>query len=314
MAQKYSAIIKELGKDRVKRNEPLSAHTTFGIGGPADLFYEGKTTDELAGAIKLARKLKISYFILGGGSDLLVSDAGFRGLAIRVKTSDCRVKNGLLSAEAGTPTAYVLNTALKNDLTGLEFLSGIPGTIGGAVVCNARAHFLGDFFKKPLSIGDAVTRIEILTPDGEIKKFPGKHYPHTLSSSSIRESGDIILSVEFKLKKGVSKKARQYIKDYKEFRKDQPYQKYPTPGSIFQNPPGKAAGWLINQCGLKGKQKGDAQISSKHANFIVNLGKAKASDVVQLIKLAKKEVFKKFGIRLKEEICLIGFDKSRLTR
>jgi len=287
----------------------MARHTTFGIGGPADLFYEVKTREELIKVVRLARKLKIPYFILGGGSNLLISDAGFRGLAIKVKTFGCRVKNELLSAEAGTPTAYVLNIALKNDLTGLEFLSGIPGTIGGAVLCNARAHFLGDFLKKPLSIGDVVTIIEVLTPSGEIKKFPGKHYSHTLSESSIRESGDIVLSVEFELKKSVSKKARQYIKDYKEFRKGQPYQKYPTPGSIFQNPSEKSAGWLIEQAGLKGKKIGNAQISPKHANFIVNLGRATADDVVQLIKLAKREVKKKFGVELEEEICLLGFDR-----
>lgn len=309
MAQKHSEIVKKIGKIQVKRNEPLAKHTTFDIGGPADLFYEAKTSEELVKAVKLARKLKIPYFILGGGSNLLVSDLGFKGLAIKVKTFGCRVKNKVLITETGTPTAYVLNTALNNDLTGLEFLSGIPGTIGGAVFCNARAHFLGDFLKKPVSIGDVVSKIEVLTPNGMIKKFSGRHYPHTLSQSSIKKSGDIVLSVEFRLKKGISKKAKQYIKDYKEFRRDKSYQNYPTPGSIFQNPPRKSAGWLIDQCGLKGKQIGDAQISPQHANFIVNLGKAKAKDVIQLIKLAKKEVFKKFGIKLEKEICLIGFDK-----
>lgn len=309
MAQKYSQIIKELGKNRVKQNEPLAAHTTFGIGGSVDLLYEARTKEELIKAVELVRKLKIPFFTFGGGSNLLVSDLGFRGIAIKVKTFGCRVKNERLYAESGTPTAYVLNTALKNDLTGLEFLSGIPGTIGGAVVCNARAHFLGDFLKKPLSIGDVVNRLEVLTLDGKIKKFPRKHYRHSLSESSIKKTGDIILSVEFELKKGVSQKAKQYLKKYTEFRRVQPYQKYPTPGSIFQNPPGKAAGWLIDQCGLKGKRIGNAQISPQHANFIFNLGKATTDDIVQLIKLAKKEVKKKFGIRLKEEICLIGFDK-----
>lgn len=305
----YKALIKILGKERVERDESVGKHTTFGIGGSVDLLYEARTKKELIKAVGLARKLKIPFFIFGGGSNLLVSDLGFRGLAIKVKTFGCRVKNGRLSAESGTPTAYVLNTALKNDLTGLEFLSGIPGTIGGAVICNARAHFLGDFLKKPLSIGDVVKLLEVLTLDGKIKKFPGKYYRHTLSESSIKKTGDIILSVGFELKKGVSKKAKQYLKEYAEFRRVQPYQKYPTPGSIFQNPPGKPAGWLIDQCGLKGKRIGSAQISPQHANFIVNLGKATADDVVQLIKLAKKEVKKKFGIILREEISLIGFDK-----
>lgn len=290
----------------LKKNEPLSKHTTFGIGGPADWFYEAKTREEFVKAVETAKKFKIPYFITGGGSNLLVSDLGFRGLVIKVKTFGCRVKNKLLSAEAGTPTAYVLNTALKNDLTGLEFLSGVPGTIGGAILCNARAHFLGNFLKRPLSIGEVVTRIKVLTPSGKIKKFPGRHYLHTLSESSIKKSGDIVLSVEFELKKGVSKKSRQYIKDYQEFRKSQPYQNYPTPGSIFQNPPGKSAGWLIEKCGLKGKRIGDAQISPKHANFIVNLGQANCQDVLKLISLVKEKVKQKFGITLDEEIKIVG--------
>jgi UDP-N-acetylmuramate dehydrogenase len=198
---------------------------------------------------------------------------------------------------------------LKNDLTGLEFLSGVPGTIGGAVACNARAYFLGKFLKKPTCVGDVLKKIVVLTPQGKFNQYSGSHYPHTLSESSIKKSGDVILSVVFELKKGVSQRAKQYLKDYESYRQDKPYRQYPTPGSIFQNPAGKSAGWLIDNCGLKGKIIGQAQISPQHANFIVNLGKAKAADVLALINLAKDQVKKKYRLTLKEEICFLGFDR-----
>lgn len=310
MKIEYQKVIEALGSKRVKANESLASYTTFKIGGPADLFYEAEKNEEVLKAISLAKKFKVTFFILGKGSNLLINDAGLRGLVIRMKTFGCRIVGSTLVAEAGTPSAYVLQTALKNDLTGLEFLSGVPGSIGGAVVCNARAHFLGNFLKKPICVGDVLSAVTVLSKAGDVKKYSGKHYSYTLSETTIKKSGDVVLSVEFKLRKSVSQKAIRYLEDYEQFRKDKPYQKFPTPGSIFQNPEGKSAGWLIDQSGLKGTSAGEAQISLEHGNFIINKGKAKAKDVLKLIDLAKKLVFKKFGLRLKEEIVLVGFDKN----
>lgn len=299
MAQEYSAIIKELGRNRVKQKEPLAAHTTFGIGGPADLFYEAKTKEELIRAVKLARKFKIPYFILGGGSNLLVSDQGIPGIAIKTSNKKYAIRDTKIITDAGTPLAELIKQATKNSLSGLEFAVRIPGTVGGAVWGNAGVA--KEWF------GNTVEEVEVLTAKNEVKKLFRKDCRFDYRTSRFKKTKEIILQVVLKLKKGDPVKIKKRIEAFLTRRKNQPKEK--SAGSIFKNPEGKSAGWLIDQSGLKGKRIGDAQIATEHTNFIVNLGKAKASDIVQLIKLAKREVKKKFGIKLEEEICLIGFDK-----
>ena len=306
MAPKYSSIIKELGEERVKQGEWLNQHTTFAIGGPADLFYEAKTTKELIKAVKLAKKFKIPYFIFGGGSKLLVADKGFRGLVIRVQSSPSetgqapfKVQNEKIIAEAGVSLANLVTAAAKHSLSGLEFAVGIPGTIGGAVRGNAGAW--------QESVGDKVLRVKVLTKEGRVKWIGVQDCQFGYRQSRFKKSGEIILEVELELKKRNPEEIKKKMVVNLEKRKRQPRE--PSVGSIFVNPKPDSAGYLIEACGLKGKKIGDAQISPQHANFIVNLGKATAEDVVQLIKLAKKAVRKKFGIGLKEEICLLGFDK-----
>jgi len=299
MAQKYSQIIKKLGKNRVKQNEKLVGHTTFGIGGPADLFYETETIKELVKVIKLCRKDNIPYFIFAGGSNLLVSNDGIRGMVIKVGSENWEVKSEKVIAEAGAPLTQLVEIATKNSLSGLELAAGIPGTIGGAVWGNAGAA--KDW------IGNIVEEVEVLTAKNEIRKLSQADCQFSYRTSRFKKNKEIILRVVLRLKKDDSEKIRKKLDDFLAKRKNQPRKK--SAGSIFKNPPDKTAGWLIDQCGLKGKRIGNAQISLQHANFIVNLGNATADDVVQLIKLAKKEVKKKFGIKLEEEICLIGFDK-----
>jgi len=299
MAQKHSQIIKKLGKNRVKQNEKLAVHTSFGIGGPTDLFYETETIKELIKVVKFCRKNNIPYFIFAGGSNLLVSDEGFRGLIIKISNRKYEIRNTKIIAEAGAPLAQLVEIATKNSLSGLELAVGIPGTIGGAVWGNAGAA--KDW------IGNVVEEIEVLTAKNEIRKLSQADCQFSYRTSRFKKNKEIILRVVLQLKKGDPEKIRKKLDDFLAKRKNQPKRK--SAGSIFKNPPNKAAGWLIDQCGLKGKRIGDAQISPQHANFIINLGNATADDVVQLIKLAKKEVKKKFGIKLEEEIYLIGFDK-----
>lgn len=302
MGEKYLEIIKKLGKSRVKEKEPLAKYTTFKIGGPADLLVEVRKEEELIELIKLIKKLKIPWFILGGGSNVLVSDDGFRGVVIKIANSKYRISNRKVVAGAGLPLSKLVEEAVRHFLTGLEFAVGIPGTVGGAIRGNAGAW--------QQAIGDKIKRVKILTPEGEVKWLDKKDCGFDYRQSRFKNSGEIILEAELELEKGEVREIKQKISQNLEKRKNQPSQ--PSAGCIFVNPKPYSAGELIDKAGLKGKRIGDAQISVKHGNFIVNLGKAKAKDVVFLIKLIKETVKKKFGVELEEEICFLGFAKNQL--
>lgn len=299
MAQKNLEIIKTLGKNRVKLGEPLAKHTTFGVGGPADLFYEAEAKEELVAAIKLARKLRIPFFILGSGSNILVSDQGMRGLVIKAGNKKSEIRGEKILAEAGTLLAELVSLASKHSLSGLERCVGIPGTVGGAMITNA-----GTADKW---IGDLVETVEILDEKNQIRKIIKPDCRFGYRSSRFKETKEIILASTLKLKSQSFEKINKKMSAVLEKRKNQPKEK--SAGSIFKNPPGKVAGHLIEECGLKGEKRGQAQISPKHANFIINLGEAQSRNVIQLIELAREKVKKKFGIELEEEIGLLGFDK-----
>jgi len=254
---------------KFKRNVLLKNHTTFQIGGPAKYFFVTKTKEELISAIKKAKKIKLPFFILGGGSNILVSDKGFNGLVIKF----------------GQPLSSYVSK-------GLEWAVGIPGTVQGAVCGNAGA------FKK--SMKDVVERVEVFdTETGKVKIFKNKDCWFSYRNSIFRKKKNlIILLVKIASKKSNTKKIKQYL-DYR--KKTQPLN-LPSAGSVFKNPSGFSAGELIEKCNLKGKKIGNVKISEKHANFIVNLGDGKAKDVKKLIKIIKNKVKNKFGVVLKEEI------------
>jgi UDP-N-acetylmuramate dehydrogenase len=306
----------------VKENVLLKNYTTFRIGGRAKYFFTAKKKEDLIEAIKLAKKLKLPFFILGGGSNLLVSDKGYQGLVIQIKNQKLKIKNQnqkskIIEAEAGTLLSQLVNTALKNNLTGLEWAMGIPGTIGGAIWANAGAF--GD------SMADLVKSVEVF----EITKLRIRNYKLEDCKFGYRDSifrhnkNLIILSARLQLKKGQKKEIQKEIKEYLKYRKKKQPLNLPSAGSIFKNPQGILGGkltkedefpflpftaaQLIEKCGLKGKRIGNVRISEKHANFIVNLGKGKAKEVRKLINLIKKRVKKKFGIDLEEEIQYLGF-------
>ncbi len=257
-----------------RKNISLKKYTTFQIGGKAKYFFVAKTKTELILAIELAKEMNLPFFILGGGSNLLVSDNGFDGLVIKI----------------GRPLfLYVLK--------GLEWAAGIPGTIEGAVYGNA-----GAFGK---SMKDVVETVEIFdTKTGKIKFFKNKDCKFGYRDSVFKKNKNlIILSVKIKLKKSNPKKIKEYLKQ----RKEKQLLGYASAGSIFVNPKELTAGQLIEKCNLKGKRIGHVKISEEHANFIVNLGKGKAKDAKKLINLIKKTVKKKFRINLEEEIQYLGF-------
>ncbi|MGB9743321.1 MAG: UDP-N-acetylmuramate dehydrogenase [Minisyncoccales bacterium] len=258
----------------IKKNVLLKKYTTLRIGGPTRYFYEAKTKEDLIQAIILAQRLNLPFFILGGGSNLLISDRGFNGLVIKF----------------GQPLSGYINK-------GLEWAVGIPGTIQAAVYGNAGA------FQK--SMKDVVEKVEVFdVKTSQIKSFKNKDCQFSYRNSIFKKNKNlIILSVKLKKKKSDFKKIKRYL----EYRKKTQPLNFPSAGSVFMNPQKFSAAYLIEKCGLKGKKIGQAKISEKHANFIVNLGRASANDVKKLIGLAKKEVKKKFNINLKEEIVFLGF-------
>jgi len=295
-----------------QKDVSLKNYTTFKIGGKAKYFFIAKTKEDLFCAITAAKKLKLPFFVLGGGSNLLVSDKGYEGLVINFKFSVFSFQKNKIIVGAGTRLGELVNASAERRLTGLEWASGIPGTVGGAVFGNAGA------FQK--SMKDVVKEVEVLdTKDLRFKIYDFKKCQFGYRNSIFKHKKNlIILSIIFKLKKGKKSEIKKRIKEYLNYKKERQPFDYPSAGSIFKNPSGFsvgelgeeskfssssfAAARLIEKCGLKGKRIGQAKISEKHANFIVNLGNARAKDVKELIDLVKKEVKKKFKINLEEEI------------
>jgi UDP-N-acetylmuramate dehydrogenase len=303
-----------------KKNILLKNQTTFRIGGAAKYFFEAKTKTELISAIKLAKKRKLPFFILGGGSNLLVSDKGFNGLVIKIRNSQFVIHNSKIITEAGVMLGKLLNTSVEKSLTGLEWVAGIPGTIGGAIRGNAGA------FGKEMK--DIIKKVEVF----DVKELRIKNYELGDCKFAYRDSifkknkNLIILSVVFKLKNEKQKNIQEKIKKYLNYRKKTQPLNFYSAGSVFKNPQLNKkllknfpelkkfnknnlipVGYLIEKCDLKGKRIDNVQISEKHSNFIVNLSDGKAKDVINLIKLIKEKVKKKFGIVLEEEIQYLGF-------
>ncbi|MFH1643019.1 MAG: UDP-N-acetylmuramate dehydrogenase [Patescibacteria group bacterium] len=288
---------------RVQKGVSLKEFTTFRIGGKAEYFFEAETKEELIGTILEARVKNMAFFVLGGGSNILVSDAGFKGLVISLKFFDTEfLKNSRVRVEAGLSLASLVTSAARNKYSGLEWASGIPGTVGGAVCGNA-----GAFGR---SMKDLIEEVEFFdVKKGKIKKFSGKLCEFDYRSSIFKNNSHyIILSVLMKLYKGKQEEIEEKMREYLDYRRERQPLMFPSAGSIFKNPKNDSAGRIIDQAGLRGKKIGNVQVSEKHANFIVNLGGGKAKDVVKLIELIKETVKEKFKINLEEEIQYVGFN------
>ena len=302
----------------IQKNISLKNYTTFKIGGPAKYFFEARTKEDLIKAIKMAKKFNLPFFILGGGSNILVSDRGYEGMIIKVKSQKSKIKSTsqkskIIEAEAGISLGQLVNLALKNNLTGFEWAVGVPGTLGGAIYGNA------GWPSDKKNISAIIKEVEVLdiSREPKIKKFNKSACQFKYRDSVFKHNKNlIILGAFLQLKKGDKIKIKKEIAEIIKKRKDKiPIE--PSAGCIFKNPaPEQArygagplefsAGELIDKCGLKGKKIGKAQISEKHANFIVNLGGAKSEDVIKLIKLVKQKVKNKFAIWLEEEIQFLG--------
>ncbi len=280
----------------LRRNVSLKNYTTFKIGGRAKYFISIRSKDELIGAVLAAKEYKLPFFILGMGSNLLVSDEGFKGLVIRMQNGESRVKNKKIEAWAGTSLSVLVSAALANNLTGLEWAGGIPGNLGGAIFGNAGAF--------GQSMKNIVEKVEVFDAGKmEFKVYPLRKCAFGNRDSVFKKNKKlIIVSAVLKLRPAAKKEIKEKMKECLGYKiKTQPLN-YPSAGSVFKNPGKKFAAELIESCGLKGKRSGRAEISAKHANFILNLGGARAKDVEKLINFAKKCVKKKFRMKLDEEI------------
>ena len=289
-----------IGEARVLVNEPRASHTTFRIGGPADYFVMPETIEELAALVRLCKEENVPYFILGNGSNLLVGDKGFRGVVIQLyKNFDgIQIEGTKVTAKAGAMLIRVAKEAGKAGLTGLEFASGIPGTIGGAMVMNAGAY--GGEMK------DVVTAVTVLTKDGDIKTLSGAEMNFRYRGSVVEDEGHIVLEAVMELKEGNLDEIQARIEELSVQRKTKQPIEYPSAGSTFKRPEGYFAGKLIQDAGLRGYQVGGAQVSEKHCGFVINAGGAIAADVMRLMQDVSDKVKEQFGVTLEPEVKRIG--------
>ena len=286
-------------------NESLKKHTTYGIGGPADLMIFPKSKQDLIKVVEIINKNKIQLAILGSGSNVLVSDNGIRGAVISLKNSlkQIEVDDNILYAECGTMLGKIVKHAVKNNLIGLENLNGVPGTLGGALIMNAGA-WGGE-------ISENLIHVEVINSKSEIQKIQKKDLNFSYRQSSFNKD-DILLSAKFNLKKADKDIIKEnFIEAQSGRKKSQPLNKR-SAGSLFKNPKNNSAGKLLDEAGLKGFSIGDAKISEKHANFFINDGDASSRDMLMLIKKAHKEVKDKFNVNLSLEVKLMGFNEDEI--
>ena len=286
---------KGLIRGKIKFKEPLRDNTTFKIGGSANFFIEPKDIKDLKLLINLLRKDKIPHLVMGAGSNLLISDKGVKAAVIRLNApyfGKLTKRGNCLDVGSGLMLNQLLRIAKENSLSGVEFLAGIPGTVGGAVMMNAG---VGD-----RSFGDLVKEIKVMDYNGRIKVLRKNDIKFTYRKSNLARY--IILSAALELTKGNKEKINKEIKKFLEYRRNSQDKTSPNAGCIFKNPKGESTGRLIDLCGLKGKRIGDACISRIHANFILNKGNAKAKEVLKLMDLIRKRVKSRFNINLQPEI------------
>jgi UDP-N-acetylmuramate dehydrogenase len=279
-------------------DEPMAKYTWMKVGGPADFYIEPADKHDVISLIEYFHDRHYAWMILGRGSNVLVSDEGIRGAVINVEHALAgiqRDKNKVI-AEAGVRLTKFVDFCIQNELAGVEMLAGIPGTIGGGVAMNAGAHG-GE-------ISDHLTEVEVIH-DGVLQRI--KKDQDSFSYRRSRFAGDVVLEASFQLEHGDKEKLSAIRRECILKRNESQPLEYPNLGSMFKNPPNTFAARLIEQAGLKGKRVGDAQVSEKHANFIVNRGQAKAADIVTLIDLIKRTVYQNSGLKLELEVKMVGF-------
>lgn len=284
----------------LRREEPLAHHTSMQVGGPADLFAQPTSREQIGAALRFCHGAGLPVLVMGKGSNLLVGDGGFRGLVLSLGSgfSHIRREGNLLYATAGTPLITLCKTAREMGLSGLEFAYGIPASVGGAVYMNAGAY--GGEVK------DVLHRVWALTPTGELREYAAKDIALSYRHSPFMESGEIILEAAFSLTTGEPAAIGARMEELMGRRVEKQPLEYPSAGSTFKRPEGAYAAALIDGCGLKGRRVGGAMISEKHAGFLINYDHATCREILDLIALVQEEVFAKTGYRLEREVQLVG--------
>lgn len=298
----YSELKNFVDIDNIKFNEPMKKHTSFKVGGNADVLIEPKNEDEIKNLIKYLKEKNIYYIIIGNGSNLLVKDGGIKGVVIKISKnfSDFEINEETLTAKSGAMLSVIGKAVQRQGLTGFEFAAGIPGTIGGALTMNAGAY--GGEMK------DIVKDVTVIDENGDIKVLSNEEMKFSYRKSVLNEKNYIILSTTINLKKGDFDQIKETMKEITKKRVTNQPLNLPSAGSTFKRPEGYFAAKLIEDAGLKGLTLGDAQVSTKHSGFIVNIGDATSKDLLNLMYIVKNIVKSKFNIELEEEVKIIGED------
>ena len=297
LKQRFQEILED---NRILEAELMSRHTTFRIGGPADFFLVPETADEIKKIIAVCKEKNVPYFILGNGSNLLVSDKGYQGVVVQLYRNfgQIRVEDSQIHAQAGALLSGIAAAAREASLTGFEFAGGIPGTLGGAVVMNAGAY--GGEMK------DVLKEVTVLTPEGGVLTLQADELHMGYRTSVIKEAGYIVLEAVISLEKGDQEEIRSRMQELAGMRTSKQPLSYPSAGSTFKRPEGYFAGKLIMDSGLRGYQVGGAQVSEKHCGFVINTGNATAKDVTTLMSDVQRIVMEKFGVKLEPEVKFLG--------
>ena len=296
----YEELCKIVSEDQILKDEPMDKHTTFRAGGKADYLVMPSNEEQVRNLVLLLKKENVPYYVMGNGSNLLVRDQGFKGVIIQIarKMNQIRVEGETIYAQAGALLSKIAAQALGEGLTGFEFASGIPGTLGGAVMMNAGAY--GGEMKQ------VIVNACVLTSAGEIAVIPADLMELGYRTSVFAKNQDIILSAQLKLEYGNEAVIREYMDELKEQRVSKQPLEYPSAGSTFKRPEGYFAGKLIQDAGLRGFQVGGAQVSEKHCVFVINKDHATATDILSLMEQVSDKVEAKFGVRLEPEVKIIG--------
>lgn len=292
---------KLLPREQIRKEEPMSRHTTFRVGGAAEYFVT-PSTGQTPDVVALCRRFELPLTVIGNGSNLLVSDAGLRGVVLELgKTASgiCQENGTELVVQAGTLLSETAAFAAKHDLAGMEFAAGIPGSVGGAVVMNAGAY--GGEMKDLLSV------VRVLTPTGEIKMRPADELDLFYRHSRMMDEKELVLEARICLMPGKEAEIRARMEELRKKRVEKQPLEYPSAGSTFKRPKGYFAGKLIEEAGLRGFRVGDAQVSEKHCGFVINRGAASAAQIVELMRRVQERVKQSSGVDLEPEVRLLGF-------
>ena len=299
----YHLLSQIIDEDSIYIDEPMNAHTSFRVGGPADILVKPRTEKEISDIIRLVNRLEIPFLVKGNGSNILIKDGGFRGLVIEISDnfSDFEIRGNDLEIQSGALLSVIGRAAMQESLTGFEFASGIPGTLGGALAMNAGAY--GGEMK------NIVKSVRLMDEEGNIVEFTNEEMNFAYRHSRLTDERWVAISAVISLEEGNYDEIRATMENLAFQRRSKQPLEYPSAGSTFKRPTGYYAGKLIQDSNLKGFSIGGAQVSSKHSGFVINYNKARSKDIVDLIEHIKEMVYECHGVHLEEEVKILGEEK-----